>query len=288
MLPDPKKREVEKLINAGGRQVLRAKAATHFLHHDDGDDDDDIDGPEVTHVFTESAYIGEEKVNYYGLAMRRIPVLKGLFLFDLLTSPFETRDTTLSSMVTNHMVDEAKPHWVAHLNVAQQFLNSCFYGNLEGVRYTLKRGVDVNTRDSWDSERARLSGVYSAFARDKTGLMWAVMRKHNTVVELLLGTPGVDINAKDFKEKMTALHMAVPQYETHGNNNPEGMALLLACKNLEVNHNNTLLCAVRSGAMECVQLLLSDPRVDPNMPVGATLKYAVKESNEAALLEPYI
>ena len=135
-------------------------------------------------MFTESAYIRKEKVDYYGLAMRKIPVLNPLFLYDLLTSPFKTSEM-LEREGTNHMLEEAKPHWEAHLNVAELFLNSCFNGNLEGVRAALQRGVDVNSRDNWDSERANSSGIYPAYATGKTGLMWAVMRKHNTVVDLL-------------------------------------------------------------------------------------------------------
>ena len=160
------------------------------------------------------------------------------------------------------------------------------------MRDALQRGVDVNSRDNWDSERANSSGIYPAYATGKTGLMWAVMRKHNTVVELLLRTSGIDINAVDQKAGMSALHMAVPHCLTNGNNNPEGLALLLACEDLDPNKtddpNHPLWCAVESSARECIQLLLSDPRIDPNIPVGASLRYAVKESNGAAFLEPYI
>ena len=85
---------------------------------------------ELTHMFTESRYLGKEKVffltsfpffvlfppldlkslslkvDYSGLAMRGVPVLKPLFLNDFLTSisgrppPFD-----------NHMLEDAKPHW---------------------------------------------------------------------------------------------------------------------------------------------------------------------------------
>ena len=78
-------------------------------------------------MFTESRYLGKEKVffqvsfpffvffllkslslkvDYSGLAMRGVPVLKPLFLNDFLTSisgrppPFD-----------NHMLEDAKPHW---------------------------------------------------------------------------------------------------------------------------------------------------------------------------------
>ena len=188
MMPDQKKAQFEKLITAGGGQVVQEKTARSLLHHDDNGD---TNAPEVTHVFTESAYIRKEKVDYYGLAVRGVPVLNHLFLYDLLTLPYE------SPSLTNHMLDEAKPHWAAQLTVAEEFLNSCFNGSLDGVRSALLSGVNVNTRDAWDSERASSSGVYSAFVIGMTGLMWAVLRKHNSVVELLLGSPRIDINAKN-------------------------------------------------------------------------------------------
>ena len=179
-------------------------------------------------------------------------------------------------------------------SMAEEFLNACFEGNVEGVRAALQSGVDVNTRDSYDSERARLSGVSQYLAKGKTGLMWAVMRKHNSVVELLLSIPEIDINAEDSKPQMTALDLTLPSYFSNDNNNPEGLALLLAHEEVEVNHmsqvsGTPLFDAVMSGAMESVQLLLSHPRVNPNMgTVGTPLIYTVKKSNEAAVLESYI
>ena len=46
-------------------------------------------------------------------------------------------------------------------------------------------------------------------ARDKggrTGLMWAVNKKHEEVVEVLLAQPGVEVNWKDARGGDTALH----------------------------------------------------------------------------------
>ena len=301
VMPDERKVEFEKLISAGGGQVVQAKAAGRLLHHHD----DVTNAPEVTHVFTESAYIRKENVDYYGLAVRRIPVLNPLFLYDFLISPYEFRQTlTTTTLNTDHMLEEAKPQWQAHLIVAEQFLDSCFNGSSEGVRSALQSGVDLNTRDTSESERVRSSGIHEGYAIGKTGLKWAVMRKHNTVVELLLGTPGIDINAEDGYNSLcpglTALHMAIPQDLTNNNNNPEGLALLVACKDLDLNkpdHYSPLLCAVVNDAVECVQLLVSDPRVDPNIgPIWGCdnertqtpLMYAVKTSNEAAVLVPLL
>ena len=267
------------------------------------------------------------KVNFCDLARRGIPVLNHLFLYDLLTST--------SPPLTKHMLDEAKPHWLA-----EEFLSSCFNGNLEGVRSALQSGVNVNTRDTWDSARGRSPGIhdiYPAFVTGKTGLMWAMLRKHNSVVELLLRTPGIDINATNHqKEERTALHMAMPVYTFNedkffnrvnyfyeknfneedfneedfneedfnkNNNNPEGLALLLARKDLEVNHKDKrdwctpLWYAVKGRAVECVKLLLGDPRVDPDIQAIATnsgpdvcaltpLMYAVKKGSELEVLVP--
>ena len=53
-------------------------------------------------------------------------------------------------------------------------------GDLEGVKAALQSGADVNTKCemSW------------------TGLMWAVEKSHNSVVELLLNTADIDLNLK--------------------------------------------------------------------------------------------
>ena len=364
LMPEQKKIQFEKLITAGGGQVIQAKAAIHLLHFDE--DGDDTNAPEVTHIFTEStqtltegvdlprevktsrrtprvSYVEvpdtnarKEKVNFFGLARRGIPVLNHLFLYDLLTST--------SPPLTKHMLDEAKPHWLAYLTLAEEFLDSCFNGNLEGVRSALQSGVNVNTRDTWDSARGRSPGIhhiYPAFVTGKTGLMWAMLRKHNSVVELLLRTPGIDINATNHKEDQTALHMAMPVYTfnedkffnrvnyfyeedfneedfneedfneedfneevfNENNNNPEGLALLLAREDLEVNHEDNhdwctpLWYAVKGRAVECVKLLLADPRVDPDIRAIATysgpnelaltpLMYAVKLGSEPEVLVP--
>ena len=181
--------------------------------------------------------------------------------------------------------------------MAEDFLNSCYEGNLEGVKAALQSGVDVNIRDTNEGGHER------DFAAGKTGLIWAVMKNHNSVVKLLLGTPGIDINAKDTKGDMTALQATVPHHFSYNNINPEGLALLLARQDLEVNHrdyyssNTPLGNAVRGGALECAKLLLSDPRVDPNVlpEFGSVnennltpLMYAVKKSNEAAILVPLL
>ena len=56
----------------------------------------------------------------------------------------------------------------------------CENGDLEGVTAALKNGADVNSKRG----------------NDWTGLMRAVYNHHNSVVELLLKTPNIDVNLK--------------------------------------------------------------------------------------------
>ena len=60
----------------------------------------------------------------------------------------------------------------------------CQNGDSEGVKAALKRGADVNSK-----------GKYGW-----TGLIWAMVENHNSVVELLLKTPNIDVNLKSDSE----------------------------------------------------------------------------------------
>ena len=86
----------------------------------------------------------------------------------------------------------------------------CKKGDLEGVKAALQRGEDVNTKDD----------------AGRTGLMWAVIYNHNSVVDLLLSTPNIDVNQKNNYGKC-ALHWAV--------RNTEGLKLLLNVPTIDVN-----------------------------------------------------
>ena len=61
VMPEQRKIQFEKLITAGGGQVIQAKAAIHLLHFDE--DSDDTNAPEVTHIFTESPRTLKEEVD---------------------------------------------------------------------------------------------------------------------------------------------------------------------------------------------------------------------------------
>jgi len=117
----------------------------------------------------------------------------------------------------------------------------CEKGDREGVKAALKSGTDVNTK-----------GEYGW-----TGLMWAVINNHNSVVALLLNTPNIDVNQKD-NQGRCALHWAVTW------ENIEALKLLLNAPNIDVNivTNNgysAVHWAVFKDNIEGLKLLLSHP-----------------------------
>merc|ERR550525_2331632 len=95
VMPDQKKGSFERLIAAGGGQVVGGRAPY-------------TNAPELTHMLSESKYLCKEKADYSGLAMRGVPVLKPLFLNDFLTS--EKKNASIDNYMM-HMLEEAKPHW---------------------------------------------------------------------------------------------------------------------------------------------------------------------------------
>ena len=91
----------------------------------------------------------------------------------------------------------------------QRFLNLCRDGDIEGVQAEIDNGANVNEEDD--------SGW--------TGLMWALGKRHNNVVQLLLNHPQIDVNKVDI-EGACALHFAV-FFDNH-----EVIAALLARQDL--------------------------------------------------------
>ena len=85
------------------------------------------------------------------------------------------------------------------------FWRLCRDGDIEGVQAAIDNRANVNEEDD--------SGW--------TGLMWALGKRHNNVVQLLLNHPQIDVNKVDI-EGACALHS--PAFE----DNHEVMAALLA------------------------------------------------------------
>ena len=146
----------------------------------------------------------------------------------------------------------------------------CRYGDLEGVKAALQSNADVNRKDKYGA----------------TGLIWAVFNNHNSVVDLLLNTPTIDVNWKN-DEGWCALHFAV----ICSNFNNEGLKLLLNVPNIDVNivTNNgwsALNHAVRTENSEVLKLLLKVPSIEVNflnMDGDSALHVAVISKNNEVL-----
>ena len=85
------------------------------------------------------------------------------------------------------------------------FGSLCRDGNLEGVQAAIDNGTDVNEENDLG----------------ETGLMWALYRNHNNVVQVLLHHPQINIDIVN-EDGNSALHWAV------WNDNHKGLAALLA------------------------------------------------------------
>ena len=100
--------------------------------------------------------------------------------------------------------------------MAEEFLDMCYKGDLEGVQAALQSGVDVNSQDS---------------SNGQTGLMRALMLERTAVGILLLGQEGIDVNILA-RGGETALHEAARHNKTS-----ECLAMLLARPDLTTSVN---------------------------------------------------
>ena len=127
------------------------------------------------------------------------------------------------------------------------FYQLCYDGDIEGVQAAIDNGADVNEEDN--------KGV--------TGLMWALYRNHNNVVQVLLHHPQINIDIVN-EDGNSALHWAV------WNDNHEGLAALLAqhddltiiINKRDVDGWTPIMLAVAWNSVNCFQLLLTNPLVD--------------------------
>ena len=161
----------------------------------------------------------------------------------------------------------------------------CAYGDIQGAKKALEDGADIN--------ETNLKG--------ETGLILALQRRHNRMVEMLLQHRDVDVNKADNRGKC-ALHYAV-SLQRHQNqvvqlllqrpeinvnrvdnywhsvlhqavtsdDNIETIALLLAREDLTtINQRDQfgwtpLMDAVRCHSVNSFNLLLADHRLDLDM-----------------------
>ena len=131
----------------------------------------------------------------------------------------------------------------------ENFVFLCRAGRLVDVRTALDNGADVNQVD------------YGGW----TGLMKALMHRHNDVAEVLLQHPEVDVNTVD-DHVFSALYVAV-QMDNH-----EMTAVLLAREDLtraSINSRDTLnnvrtpiMLAIVGNKVRCLPLLLACTKVD--------------------------
>ena len=120
---------------------------------------------------------------------------------------------------------------------------------MEGVKAALQSGADVNTKNE----------------HSQTGLLLAVLNKHNSVVELLLSRPNIDVNWKGIGGGC-ALHAAILF------TNIEPLKMLLNVPTIDVNAVNNLYAgfstvqwAVLQKNYEALKLLLDVPGIDVNI-----------------------
>jgi len=91
LMPANKREQFRRLVETGGGAVAEARPPYSNTAG-------------LTHLLTETKYIGKEKVDFAGLATKGVPVLKPIYLNEFLVSeappPLET-----------HMLEEFREHW---------------------------------------------------------------------------------------------------------------------------------------------------------------------------------
>ena len=124
--------------------------------------------------------------------------------------------------------------------------NAIYRGDLSSVDLLLSSGVDVNAR----------------FALGLTGLMFAIMRGKNQIVDRLMAVDGIDVNAKSLKG-FTALMMVAE------NNKVDFLHKLLLVNGININAASNdgytaLMFASQNGHVEVIVRLLEVSSIDVN------------------------
>ena len=71
-------------------------------------------------------------------------------------------------------------------------IGPCQIGHTQEVKRLIESGVNINQMDLFN----------------QTGLMWAVAKRHNNIVKLLLSQPDIDLTVQSYNDN-TVLHEAV-------------------------------------------------------------------------------
>ena len=122
--------------------------------------------------------------------------------------------------------------------------DNCTFGMVEEVREALAAGADPNARGGF---------------LNYTCLMMAALWNQNGVVELLLSTQGIQVNAKD-ENGRTALH------EACAFGSPASLALIVSSPGVQLNERNNYGCtpimdAIRNSQTQAVLQMAAVPDV---------------------------
>ena len=105
------------------------------------------------------------------------PLALSLSIVPYLVFKLQTITCTLSSWVsTLFQMSGTK-------TINEAFLAACRNGEEAKVNAAIVLGVDINTKDS----------------KGQTGLIFAIWKKHEHIVDILLALPDIDINGKNIK-----------------------------------------------------------------------------------------
>ena len=147
-------------------------------------------------------------------------------------------------MLTRHLYKYVSTRKVKAMG-DETFWQLCLNGESENVKTAIDNGVDVN-----ETDMANISG-----------LMWALRRGHNNVVQLLLHHPEIDVNKIDL-DGNSGLHWAV------SSDNYEGLEALLHRQDLTgINQKHSwgqtaIMEAISCNALNCFHVLLNNLLAD--------------------------
>lgn len=176
------------------------------------------------------------------------------------------------------------------------FLNSCISGLIEIVQAIISSGkLTFNNSESKSNEDYSPLYYASAFGHieivrlllnsgninvnEKAPLLPACVNKHKEIIHLLISHPNCDPNIIIHNGEYEAFPlMGAVQFKNY-----DIVRLLLTYPNVDVNNecmydqqcdirHNSLMAAYKSGDLEMIDILLSDPRINVNKIVGGEIE----------------